>query len=165
MIYEFSFQAILNASLPSVFKAFTSPQQLSQWCAPNNLSVLKFVGKVEQNEDFRLVMQGADGFQQSLLGTYHSVVEERQISYSCRWDDTNDHTKVIIEFAQKHNGTTYLNIRHTGFRSKSEMLQQQFAWVDCIEKLSIYLLDFAELESSPSTNKVVCDLLSNASPT
>lgn len=165
LIYEFSFQTILNASLQSVFKAFTSPQQLSQWCAPNNLSVCQFVGKVEKNEDFRLVMQGEDGFQQSVVGTYHTVIHEHQITFSARWEDTNDHTKIAIDFAANSNQTTSLNIKHTGFKTKNDMVQQQFVWIDCLEKLSLLLLDVDDFSSRPSMHKIVYDAASNASPT
>jgi len=110
-------------------------------------------------------MQGADGFQQSIIGTLHSVVEERQITFSCRWEDTNDHTKVVIDFSSLDNDATNINVKHTGFRTKNDMLQQQFAWLDCFEKLSIYLLEYTELTSRPGTTTVVFDNMSNASPT
>lgn len=139
MIYEFSLHGNLNTPLASVYQAFVTPYKISRWCSPNNLSFFKFIGKFRSQEHFRMIMQGEDGFQQSLTGTFHEVQKEQKICFTCRWEDTNEITKVNIDFSETVHQTSQIVVHQTGFRCKNDMLMQQFAWVDCLEKLSLLL--------------------------
>ena len=141
-MYEFTLLGNMNASLHSVYSAFVSPQAISRWCSPNNLFVYKYIGAIGAGKSFRLILQGHDGFQQNVTGTYHEVSKNERLVFTWRWEDTNDISKISIEFAESANATTLLTITQTGFKYRNDMLMQKFAWIDVLEKLSVYLAGF-----------------------
>ena len=87
--------------------------------------------------DFRVVFQSPDGFQQSAVGTYQQIEQNALISFTWRWDDTNDITKVKVCFKQTPNLSTQIELSQSGFHVENEMLLQQHGWMASLEKLSL----------------------------
>ncbi|WP_395340581.1 SRPBCC family protein [Ningiella sp. W23] len=140
-MYDFTIQGLFNASLTQVYEAFIRPEIIIKWCAPGNLSVSQFHAQVQEGGSYQMVLQSPDGFQQTIVGTYQCIERHDSLSYTWRWEDTNDVSKVDISFSEKANGTTAISLSQRGFNSKNDMLQQQFSWMACLEKLSLVLKD------------------------
>ncbi|WP_371194895.1 SRPBCC domain-containing protein [Glaciecola sp. SC05] len=140
-MFDFTINGILNASLPKVFEAFTRPELLIRWSAPGNLSVSQFHSHCVAGGNYQMVVQSADGFQQTVVGTYQDIQHNSSLSFTWRWEDTNDISKVEINFSEKENGATNIRLSQRGFKREQDMHQQQYSWLACFEKLALVLKD------------------------
>ena len=136
-MYDFTLKGVFNANLAEVYEAFNEPSMLTKWLAPGNLVVSQFSSNFLEGGDFRVVFESPDGFQQSAMGTYHQIEHHSQISFTWRWDDTNDITKVDVKFDKTHNFSTQIELSQSGFHVENEMLLQQHGWMASLEKLSL----------------------------
>jgi uncharacterized protein YndB with AHSA1/START domain len=136
-MFDFTINGILNASLPNVFSAFCRPELLMRWCAPGNLNVSQFHSHFTPGGNYQMVLQSPDGFQQTVVGTYQDIQPNQFLSFTWRWEDTNDITKVEIKFASRASDDVKISLTQRGFKREQDMLQQQFAWLACFEKLAM----------------------------
>jgi uncharacterized protein YndB with AHSA1/START domain len=88
-----------------------------------------------------MVLQSPDGFQQTVVGTYQDIQLNRFLSFTWRWEDTNDITKVEIKFVSRANDDVKISLTQRGFKREQDMLQQQFSWLACFEKLAMVTRD------------------------
>nr|WP_136251859.1 SRPBCC domain-containing protein [Ningiella ruwaisensis] len=138
-MYDFTIDGTLNADLSKVYEAFSRPEMIIKWCAPGNLSVSQYHSRFAEGGQYQLVLQSHDGFQQTVVGTFQKIVPNVSLSYTWRWEDTNDISKVELQFIQKTNGTTKVILSQKGFNREQDMLQQQYSWLACFEKLAMVL--------------------------
>jgi len=136
-MYDFTINGTLNAGLQDVYSAFHDPNVLVRWFAPGNLMVSQFMSNFTEGGNYRLILQSPDGFQQTIVGSYQSIVKNEQLCFTWRWEDTNDITKVDIKFTCTNDTTTSIRLTQSGFKKEQDMLQQQYGWVASLEKLSL----------------------------
>jgi uncharacterized protein YndB with AHSA1/START domain len=136
-MFDFTINGILNANISQVYDAFTRPELIIKWCAPGNLSVSQFHSHFIPSGNYQMVLQSPDGFQQTVVGTYQDIQKNSTLSYTWRWEDTNDITKVEIHFSENANATTKIRLSQRGFKREQDMLQQQYSWLACFEKLPL----------------------------
>jgi uncharacterized protein YndB with AHSA1/START domain len=142
-MYDFTLKGELNADIQTVYNAFNNPSVIHQWFAPGNLVVSQFVSDFCIGGNYRAVLQSPDGFQQTIVGSYQSIIKDEHLSYTWRWDDTNDITKVDIRFYQTPNANTRITLCQSGFYLEQDMINQQYAWLACLEKLSLATRQYA----------------------
>ena len=142
-MYDFTINGTLNAGLQDVYSAFHDPNILVRWFAPGNLMVSQFMSNFTEGGNYRLILQSPDGFQQTIVGSYQSIVQDQKLSFTWRWEDTNDITKVDIKFTCSDHSTTNIALSQSGFKREEDMLQQQYGWVASLEKLSLVTRDIA----------------------
>lgn len=136
-MYDFTLRGCLNSDVATVYQAFHDPEILCKWFAPGNLVVSQFMSNFAEGGQYRAVLQGPDGFQQTVVGTYQQIEQDHRISFTWRWDDTNDITKVDVQFVQMHNITTKIKLTQSGFAREQDMINQQYGWLACLEKLTL----------------------------
>lgn len=136
-MYDFTLKGHLNSDIKTVYQAFCDPDILCKWFAPGNLKVAQIMLNFAKGGQYRAVLQGPDGFQQTIVGTYHEIIQNQRICFTWRWDDTNDVTKVDLEFSALPNITTTFKLTQSGFSQEQDMLNQQYGWLACLEKLSL----------------------------
>ncbi len=136
-MYDFTLKGLLNTDVVTVYNAFNDPLVMCKWFAPGNLVVTKFISTFAKGGQYRVVLQCPDGFQQTIVGTYQEIVQNTRLSFTWRWDDTNDITKVNVNFSSMPNLSTGIEITQTGFEREHDMLHQQVGWLACLEKLSL----------------------------
>jgi uncharacterized protein YndB with AHSA1/START domain len=136
-MFDFTINGILNANISQVYNAFTRPELIIKWCAPGNLSISQFHSHFTPGGNYQMVLQSPDGFQQTVVGTYQDISKNDLLSYTWRWEDTNDISKVEIHFWESDNATTKIRLSQRGFKREQDMLQQQYSWLACFEKLPL----------------------------
>ena len=136
-MYDFTIKGVFNATVHDVYGAFSQPDILAKWLAPNNLKVSSFMSNFIEGGQYRVVMQSPDAFQQTVVGIYHTIEYEKQLSFTWRWDDTNGMSKVKVIFTKQPNQTTHIALTQSGFDTEQEMLQQQYGWMTSLEKLTL----------------------------
>lgn len=136
-MYDFTLKGFLNADINTVYGAFNNPDVICKWFAPGNLVVSQFMSNFSEGGHYRAVLASPDGFQQTIVGTYQDIQENQKLSFTWRWDDTNDMTKVEVNFFQTPNLSTRIELTQSGFHREQDMLHQQYGWLACLEKLSL----------------------------
>jgi uncharacterized protein YndB with AHSA1/START domain len=136
-MYDFTLTGLLNNRVETVYNAFNDPDVIVKWFAPGNLIVSQFISHFAEGGQYRAVLQSPDGFQQTVVGTYQEIERNTQLSFTWRWDDTNDITKVKVVFASMPNSSTRIILTQSGFHKEQDMLYQQNGWLACLEKLSL----------------------------
>jgi uncharacterized protein YndB with AHSA1/START domain len=142
-MYDFTINGTLNADLQNVYSAFHDPSVLVRWFAPGNLMVSQFMSNFIEGGNYRLILQSPDGFQQTIVGSYQAIVPNKHICFTWRWEDTNDITKVDINFTCTNRSTTDIKLSQSGFKREEDMMQQQYGWVASLEKLSLVTRDMS----------------------
>jgi uncharacterized protein YndB with AHSA1/START domain len=150
-MYDFCLKGVLNQDVNSVYNAFSDPQVIRKWFAPGKLIVSYFSSAFQVGGHYQAVLQSPDGFQQTIVGSYQEIKPKEHISFTWRWDDTNDISKVDIRFAAMRNESSSLTIVQSGFAKEQDMLQQQNAWLGCLEKLSLVLKEQTQMTNTIDT--------------
>ncbi|AEP29003.1 SRPBCC family protein [Brumicola nitratireducens] len=136
-MYDFTIDGTLNARLHDVYNAFHDPNVLVRWFAPGNMMVSQFMSNFIEGGNYRLILQSPDGFQQTIVGCYQTINLDQSLCFTWRWEDTNDTTKVDIEFTCDNDTTTSIKLTQSGFNREEDMLHQQYGWIASLEKLSL----------------------------
>lgn len=143
-MYDFTLTGLFNSKVETVYNAFNDPSILVKWFAPGNLVVAQYIGDYTKGGNYRAVLQSPDGFQQTIVGTFNSIIPNTHLSFTWRWDDTNDITKVNVMFAAMPNSSARIVLTQSGFDQEQDMLQQQSSWLACLEKLSLATWDASQ---------------------
>ncbi len=136
-MYDFTIKGLFNANVKDVYNAFYHPELVSKWFGPNNLKVSSFISNFIEGGQYRVVLQSPDAFQQTVIGVYNTIEHEKELSFTWRWDDTNEMSKVSVIFSMQPNLTTFVKLSQSGFKTEQEMLQQQYGWMNSLEKLTL----------------------------
>jgi uncharacterized protein YndB with AHSA1/START domain len=135
-MYDFTLIGLFNSHVETVYTAFYDPSVVIKWFAPDSLIVSQFVSDFAEGGNYRVVLESPDGFQQTVVGSYQKILHNEHLSFTWRWDDTNDITKVSVLFTAMPNLSTQVELTQSGFQKEKEMLHQQQNWLACLEKLS-----------------------------
>lgn len=136
-MYDFTLTGLLNNDVETVYNAFNDPNVIVKWFAPGKLEVSQFISDFTEGGQYFVVMKSPDGFQQTVVGSYQHIQQNSKLTLTWRWDDTADITKVDVLFTRMPNLSTRIILSQSGFLKEEDMLQQQSAWLACLEKLSI----------------------------
>lgn len=147
-MYDFVLQGYFNKDVDTVFCAFHEPEVIVKWFAPDQHRVSRFLSSFEVGGQYCAVITSPDDFQQTVNGCYHSIEKNKHLSFTWRWDDTNEVTKVNLEFSQMPNLGTSVILTQSGFYQEQDMLLQQGTWMDCLEKLSLVINDLSRSQQS-----------------
>lgn len=143
-MYDFTLKGYLNADISTVYGAFNNPDVICRWFAPGNLVVSQFMSNFAEGGHYRAVLSSPDGFQQTIVGTYQHIEKNQRLSFTWRWDDTNDITKVDVSFHETQNLSTRIELTQSGFSREKDMLNQQYGWLNCLEKLTLATRDHTQ---------------------
>ena len=136
-MFDFTLKGTFNADISIVYNAFNDPQIISLWLAPGNLVVTDFMSNFSRGGHYRAMLKSPDGFAQTIVGTYQDIEFNKHLSFTWRWDDSDDITKVEVSFEETENSSTHIVLKQSGFFKQQDMMAQQYTWLACLEKLSV----------------------------
>ena len=139
-MHEFKIDVTLDASLPFVFAAFHEPEYLSEWFAPGDCSVTQIMSDFKEGGRYRIKMMDPSGIEMSLTGEYVTILANEQLSFSWAWEDDMEEsvmTSVDIHFEKTEENNVRLVLSQQGFLNQQECDQHNYAWMSCLEKLSV----------------------------
>lgn len=139
-MHEFKIDVTLDASLPFIFAAFHEPEYLSEWFAPGDCFVTQVMSDFREGGRYRIKMMDPSGVEMSLTGEYVRILANEQLSFSWAWEDNLEAsliTTVDIHFEKTEDDNVRLTLIQQGFVNKQECDQHHYAWMSCLEKLSV----------------------------
>ena len=133
---------IIIAEPKAVFDAWTRPEQLNQWSAPEGMDVAAEVD-LRVGGRYRLRMTNADGEVFTATGEYREIEPSRRLSYTWSWEETgNDHyeTLVTVEFHDR-DGATEVVLTHELFPDAGIAGKHSEGWTSCLNRLEVVFAD------------------------
>ena len=89
---------------------------------------------------YRIKMADPSGVEMSLTGEYVKILANEQLSFSWAWEDDIEEsviTSVDIHFEETEDDNVRLVLIQQGFLNQQECDQHNYAWMSCLEKLSV----------------------------
>jgi uncharacterized protein YndB with AHSA1/START domain len=100
-----------------VFRAFTDPDELTQWFSPEELTTPEATVDLKVGGAFRIVMQAPDGSQHIAVGTYREIQRPAKLVFSWRWESGMAGYKgdslITVELHARGSGTEVV-LTHEG---------------------------------------------------
>src|SRR4029453_9488951 len=135
---------ILNAPRENVFKAWTDPALLKEWCAPKPWTTPVVQLDVRPGGANLIVMRGPDGSEFPNRGVYLEVVPQERLvmtdAYTTAWEPSaKPFMTVILTFEDEGGKTKYTaRVRHwtEADREQHEQMGFQQGWALCTDQLA-----------------------------
>ena len=123
-IKEVVFERTYNASLETVWQAWTDPMMLKEWWGPDNVSIPECKVDLRVGGELSIVMEAGEamgtfkGTRWPMKGTYTAVVENTKLSYTSKaWTEGQEETTEIDQLAEltlsEDNGKTKISLKIT----------------------------------------------------
>jgi uncharacterized protein YndB with AHSA1/START domain len=120
----------------TVFDAWTKPEHLNQWSAPEGMAVEAEVD-LRVGGRYRLRMKSPDGEIFTAVGEYREVDRPNRLVYTWGWEETgNNHyeTRVTVEFLERNGGTEVV-LTHEFFPDADLASKHNEGWTSCLNRL------------------------------
>ena len=137
----------IDAPVEAVYAAWTDPEQLRRWFAPDDAVVARAIAEARVGGKFLIEMRGRDGGKWVTRGLYREVVPNRRLVHTWCWEGSDEESLVTVEFEPGPAGTTRLTVTHSRFASSEARDNHELGWNGCLAKLEAM---FAEAETGGS---------------
>ena len=127
---------IIKAAPETVFLAWTEPDQMSQWSAPEGMSIAAEVD-LEVGGSYRVRMTSPEGQEYNAVGTYREIDRPKRLVYTWAWEEKeNDvgETVVTVEFNAMGDSTEVV-VTHELFPDAKARDDHEQGWTSCINRL------------------------------
>lgn len=130
----------IPAERERVFEAWTRPELLRLWSAPEGMTVGEGEVDLRPGGRWRVVMLGEDGARHEAFGTYREVSPPERLVYTHAWvrDDlpsgSSPETVLTVEFREEDGGTRVV-LTQEGFESAGSRDGHVEGWSSCLNRL------------------------------
>lgn len=120
----------------TVFDAWTQPEHLKKWSAPEGMDVPISDVDLTVGGRFHLQMQSAEGGMHNARGIYHEIDRPKRLVYSWAWDEHADHGQslITVEFRAVDGGTEVIMV-HSGLPDEQSVTEHEGGWTSCLNRL------------------------------
>ncbi len=133
---------LIKAPREQVFAAWTSPEAIKQWFAPEPSRVLAAEADLRVGGQYHMrVHSHCDSGQDAdmdLQGVYREVRRPSRLVYTWNWKGSAEmefgETLVTVDFVDKE-GFTEVQLTHTGFPNDEVREKHNYGWNGCLDKL------------------------------
>ena len=130
---------IIKAERGKVFAAWTRPELMALWFAPEAMQVAGVQADPRPGGAYSITMKGT-GQGVTVSGHYEEVVENERLVFTWGWaGDPGPRTLVTVEFLDVPEGTQ-LSLRHERFAAQDAALKHEQGWYGCLASLERYFL-------------------------
>ncbi len=135
---QFEISRQVAASPDLVWAAWTEPDQMRCWMAPEGCQVERLDADVRPGGAYRIQMMTPGG-QMTAVGVYREVVAGQRISYSWRWEGTEMPDSLVeIDLTGTGDGTR-IRLRHGPFATVESAENHLAGWNGCLDMLERHL--------------------------
>jgi len=127
----------IRAEPAAVFDAWTQPEHLVRWSAPEGLKVDAAEVDLRVEGRYLIRMEAPDGGHHTAVGEYREIDRPHRLSYSWKWMEAgNDHydTLVTVEFHDR-GGATEVVLVHDLFPDADLAGKHNEGWTSCLNRL------------------------------
>ncbi|MEX2527113.1 MAG: SRPBCC domain-containing protein [Gemmatimonadota bacterium] len=131
---------MVKAAREQVFDAWTTPESLQAWCAPQGMDIPLAEVDLRVGGAFRIRMRDPGGSLHTATGTYREIDRPARLVFTWRWEEQPAHsgnvdTVVTLEFHQLE-GATEVILHHEGFPEEAQATEHTKGWTSILERLA-----------------------------
>lgn len=130
----------IAASIEEVFDAWTRPERMEQWLAPEGVPELEVTADVKRGGSYKIHMKRPEVVY-TAFGTYLEVTPPKRLVFTWDWeqdDHSVEETLVTVELKQVGNATE-VTVTHDRFPNADAADGHQQGWDSCLDQLvSLY---------------------------
>ena len=127
----------ISAPVEAVYAAWTDPEQLCRWFAPDDAVVARAIAETWVGGKFLIEMRGTDGGVWVTQGLYREVVPNRRLVHTWCWEGSDDESLVTVEFEPGEAGATRLTVTHSRLASSEARDNHEHGWIGCLAKFEV----------------------------
>lgn len=132
----------IEAEPGTVFRAWTEPERMKRWMAPEGYTVAEVEADPRVGGRFRVRMEGPEGAVHTAAGSYREVDPPRRLVYTWDWEEEDARlggTLVTVEFRGGDDGTTEVVLTHELFPGPDAVADHEKGWTSCLDRLEALL--------------------------
>ncbi|MEO7412059.1 MAG: SRPBCC domain-containing protein [Opitutaceae bacterium] len=149
----FTLTRVFDAPRSLVFAAWTQPEHLKRWSAPQGFTIPVSKGDLRPGGQWRACMVSEQTGKLWLSGVYREIVPNKLLVFTHAWESEGGtretETLVTVRFSDVGKKTKMV-MEQTGFESADSSQGHQGGWTECLEKLAALLTG---LQKAPGTEK------------
>ena len=128
---------VIAADPETVFDAWTQPEHIKQWSAPEGMDIPVSDVDLSVGGRFHLQMRNAEGGMHNARGIYQEIDRPGRLVYSWAWDEHPDHgsSLVTVEFRAVDGGTEVTMV-HSGLPDEKSVTDHEGGWTSCLTRLA-----------------------------
>ena len=127
----------VRASAQRAFDAWTRPEQIKQWAAPEGAEVIAAQVDLRVGGKYRIEMRTPDGKPHTAIGTYRQIEAPSKLVYTWSWEEGKEsemgETLVTVEFRER-DGRTEVALLHDLFPSAEARQDHELGWTSCLNR-------------------------------
>jgi uncharacterized protein YndB with AHSA1/START domain len=127
------------AAVERVWDAWTNPDKLSKWFAPEGFDVGEIRADAKAGGEYRIEMLQPNAEDHTVTGQYLEVVRYERIQSTWRWKGSDIETLLTIEFAAGEGGTTELTLTHERFPDAELRDKHHEGWTSVLNRLDVFV--------------------------
>jgi len=126
----------IKAAPEVVFAAWTQPEHMKNWCAPEGMDVPLSEVDLTVGGRFHIQMKNAEGGEHNARGVYREIERPSRLVYSWSWDEHPDagESLITVEFKPVDGGTE-LTMVHSGLPTEELVKDHEGGWTSCLNRL------------------------------
>jgi uncharacterized protein YndB with AHSA1/START domain len=127
---------IINATRDEVFEAWTNPELMMKWSAPEGATIPSVTADLTVGGDFKIHMSEESG-DHVAYGSYREIDRPNRLVYTWDWENPDNHmggTLITVEFNAVGDSTEVIMI-HELFPTDEVMEAHNQGWVSCLNRL------------------------------
>ena len=132
---------LIKAKRDRVFAAWTTPDLMKRWYAPDEMTVPNAVSDLRVGGVYRIEMKGrlmGEEASGTVTGKYIKIIPGELLVFTWRWEgDPSPETVVTVELAEASGGTE-VTVTHDRFSSANARNKHEYGWTGCLENLALY---------------------------
>jgi len=126
----------IEASPAAVFAAWTRPEHMKHWSAPQGMEVAIAEVDLTPGGRFHIQMKNAEGGQHNARGVYREIDSPYRLVYTWTWDEHPDagESLITVEF-KAIDGGTEVTMVHSGLPTEELVKEHEGGWTSCLNRL------------------------------
>ena len=127
---------VIAADPEVVFDAWTQPEHIKQWSAPEGMDVPISEVDLTVGGRFHLEMRNAEGGTHNARGVYQVIDRPSRLVYTWAWDEHPDQGEslITVDF-QIVDGGTEVTMVHCGLPTDESAAEHEKGWTSCLNRL------------------------------
>ena len=127
---------VIAADPETVFDAWTQPEHIKQWSAPEGMEVSISEMDLTVGGHFHLQMRNAEGGTHNARGIYREINRPSRLVYTWAWDEHPEQGEslITVEFAAVEGGTE-ITMTHSGLPDAESANEHEGGWTSCLNRL------------------------------
>ncbi len=128
----------IRAPRAEVFKAWTEPEQMKQWYAPEGMEIPLVEVDLRVGGAYRLQMRSPEGNVHTAYGTYREVSPPERLVFTWSWEEEpyNDIGETVMTISlEEVDGATAVTLLHEGLPTDERRKGHEERWTSCLDRL------------------------------